>query len=129
MSEARKSKSLRGSGVMNSDTRTIYLNDSLRNKQFNYKSNYIRTTKYNKFSFLPLSLLSQFRRFANVFFLGIAIVQSIKIISPLTPITAVAPLIFVLGVSMIREGIEDFIRYRADLGKIYIQLLINCCCY
>jgi hypothetical protein len=103
---------------MKSDTRTIFLNDTLRNKQFNYKSNYISTTKYSKYSYLPLSLLSQFRRFANVYFLMIAIVQSIKIISPLTSVTAVAPLVIVLGVSMIREGIEDYIRYRADKGKI-----------
>jgi len=47
----------------------------------------------------------------------IAIVQSIKIISPLNPATAIAPLLFVLTVSMIREGIEDLIRYKADRGK------------
>lgn len=39
------------------DTRTIYINDSLRNMQFNYRENYIRTTKYTKWNFLPLSLL------------------------------------------------------------------------
>ena len=39
----------------------------------------------------------------------IAIVQSISIISPLNPGTAIAPLVFVIAVSMIREAIEDYI--------------------
>jgi len=98
------------------DTRTIYLNDTLRNEQFAYCTNYIRTTKYTKWNFLPLSLMIQFKRLANVYFLVIAIIQSIPEISPLTPVTAIAPLVFVLAVSMIREGVEDYIRYKADKG-------------
>lgn len=62
-------------------------------------------------------MLIQFKRLANCYFLAIAIVQSIPIISPYTPVTAVAPLIFVLAVSMIREGIEDYMRYKSDRGK------------
>jgi phospholipid-transporting ATPase len=53
----------------------------------------------------------------------IAIIQSIKIISPLNPSSAVVPLVFVLGLSMLREGnphlfnfigFEDFARHRSD---------------
>jgi hypothetical protein len=47
-----------------------------------------------------------------------AILQSISIISPLNPTTAILPLVFVIAVSMIREGIEDYMRYRADTGKL-----------
>ena len=50
-------------------------------------------------------------------FLLMAILQSIKIISPLNPTTAILPLVFVITVSMIREGIEDYMRYTADKGK------------
>jgi hypothetical protein len=99
------------------DTRTVYINDSLRNLQYNYRSNYIRTTKFTKWSFFPLCLLQQFKRFANIYFLIIAIIQSISIISPLNPATAIAPLVFVIAVSMIREAVEDFIRYKSDKGK------------
>ena len=53
------------------------------------------------------------------------IVQSIPLISPLSPATAVAPLIFVLAVSMIREAVEDFIRYRADKGMYFISLIFS----
>lgn len=100
-----------------SQTRTFHINDHERNKQYNYKSNYIRTTKYTAISYLPFCLLTQFRRFANIYFLIIAVLQSIAIISPLSPITAILPLVFVVAVSMIREGVEDYIRYRSDKGK------------
>lgn len=46
----------------------------------------------------------QFKRLANVYFLVIAILLSIKIISPINPLTAWAPLIIVIGISMMREG-------------------------
>jgi P-type E1-E2 ATPase len=64
-----------------------------------------------------VSLLQQFRRFANVYFLGIAILQSIAVISPLNPTTAILPLVFVIAVSMLREGVEDYMRFRADKGN------------
>lgn len=53
-------------------------------------------------------------RLANCYFLIIAILLSIKIISPLNPLTAWSPLIIVIGISMIREGYEDFQRYKSD---------------
>lgn len=119
-SDSAKGSSKNAYGKTQEETRTIYLNDSLRNVQFNYTTNYIRTTKFTKWSFFPLCLLQQFKRFANVYFLVIAIIQSISIISPLNPATAVAPLVFVIAVSMIREAIEDYIRYKADKGKFYM---------
>lgn len=56
----------------------------------------------------------QFKRLANVYFLLIAILQTIEVISPLNPLTAWAPLVVVLGISMIREGWEDYQRYKSD---------------
>jgi magnesium-transporting ATPase (P-type) len=94
--------------------RVIFLNDDARNAKYPYPSNYIKTTKYTILTFLPVSLFIQFLRVANIYFLIIAILQSIPAISPLSPYTAILPLTFVLGVSMIREGIEDFRRYRSD---------------
>ena len=32
----------------------------------------------------------------------------------MNPITAYIPLVFVLGVSMLREGLEDYQRYKSD---------------
>ena len=94
--------------------RVIFLNDDVRNAKYPYKSNYIKTTKYNIITFLPTALLVQFLRVANIYFLIIAILQSIPAISPLNAYTAVFPLVFVLSISLIREAIEDYRRYRSD---------------
>ena len=88
----------------------FYINDNNSNKIYKLKDNTITTTKYNIFTFIPKGLLYQFSRASNVYFLFTAIIQSIPIISPLTSLTAIVPLIFVLGVSMIREAIEDLVR-------------------
>ena len=55
------------------NTRSIFINDSDKNGQMKYISNYIRTTKYTIFSFLPLGLLYQFFRFSNCYFLFVTI--------------------------------------------------------
>lgn len=94
--------------------RVFYANGCEINKSFMFPSNYLSTTKYNILTFLPFSLFIQFRRVANIYFLVTAILQSISFISPLNPFSAVAPLVFVLSVSMIREGLEDYLRYRSD---------------
>lgn len=60
------------------------------------------------------ALLIQFYRVANIYFLVIAILQTIPQISPYTPVTAWLPLIVVLGISMLREGYEDFGRHQED---------------
>ena len=92
----------------------FYINNIKRNKIYNLKSNKITTTKYNVFTFIPKGLLYQFSRLSNVYFLFTAIIQSIPLISPLTSLTAIVPLIFVLGISMIRELIEDLVRNNFD---------------
>ena len=93
----------------------FYVNDVENNiSSFHFKDNRIDTTKYNIFTFIPKALLLQFVRLANIYFLICAILQCIPIISPLTPVTAVVPLVFVLSVSIIREGIEDYSRAQLD---------------
>ena len=94
--------------------RTFTINSDEANEEEKFITNYIRTTKYTFYNFIPKSLLMQFLRFANIYFLIIAILQSIPKISPLNPVTAIVPLIFVLCVSMLREGIEDYNRYKED---------------
>ena len=92
----------------------FYINDNIKNKIYKLKDNTVSTTKYNLFTFLPKGLLLQFSRLSNIYFLITAIIQSIPLISPLTSLTAILPLIFVLGVSMIREAIEDLVRNNYD---------------
>ena len=92
----------------------FYINDNNRNRIYKLKDNTVSTTKYNIFTFIPKGLLYQFSRASNVYFLFTAIIQSIPLISPLTSLTAIIPLIFVLGISMIREAIEDLVRNNYD---------------
>ena len=93
----------------------FFINDTAQNiSSFHFKNNTISTTKYNIITFIPKALLLQFVRLANIYFLVCAILQCIPIISPLTPVTAVVPLVFVLSVSIIREGIEDYSRSVLD---------------
>ena len=92
----------------------FFINDNEKNLEFKLKDNTITTTKYNFLTFIPKGLLYQFSRLPNVYFLFTAIIQSIPIISPLNSLTAIVPLIFVLGVSMIRELIEDLGRNKYD---------------
>ena len=93
----------------------FYINDTPKNKQnYHFKDNRIDTTKYNIITFLPKALILQFVRLANIYFLVSAILQCIPIISPLAPASAVVPIVIVLSVSVIREGIEDYSRAKLD---------------
>ena len=110
----------------NSNFYNFYINDNKRNKEiYHFKDNEIDTRKYNIFTFLPKGLLYQFMRLANVYFLLTAILQCIPIISPLGSATALVPIIFVLAVSLIREGYEDI--KRANLDKL--QNSVKCKVY
>eukprot|EP00826_Nyctotherus_ovalis_P004059 TRINITY_DN1083_c0_g5_i2.p1 TRINITY_DN1083_c0_g5~~TRINITY_DN1083_c0_g5_i2.p1 ORF type:complete len:1166 (+),score=321.79 TRINITY_DN1083_c0_g5_i2:252-3749(+) len=84
------------------------------NRMRHYTTNYVRTTKYTLLTFLPKSLFFQFIRLANIYFLGTTVLQCIPAVSPLNPLSAILPLVFVLIVSMVREGIEDYRRYCDD---------------
>jgi len=63
----------------------------------------------------------QFFRLSNVVFLINAVLQTIPIISSLKPVTAFGPLTFVLAISMLREGYEDYVKlqiFRKGIKKI-----------
>ena len=93
----------------------FYINNMEKNsKELLYPSNKISTTKYNCFTFLPKALLYQFARLANIYFVALAVIQCIPIISPLGASTALAPIIFVFSVSLLREAVEDFQRGKLD---------------
>ena len=101
--------------VKKNDIYEFYINDPQRNtEELMFKDNKISTTKYNALTFLPKALLYQFVRLANIYFVFTAVLQSIPIISPLSPATAIAPIVFVLTVSLIREAVEDLKRRSLD---------------
>ncbi|XP_042883208.1 probable phospholipid-transporting ATPase IA isoform X4 [Penaeus japonicus] len=112
-----------GSGA-NQDFRTVYLNEP---QPYKYCSNAICTAKYRYklLFFLPMFLFEQFRRYANVFFLIIALLQQIPGVSPTGRYTTLVPLICILVVSAIKEIAEDIKRHRADdeINKREIEVL------
>ena len=97
------------------ETYQFYINDNYRNNlEYHFKNNKINTRKYNWVTFVPHALLLQFARPANIYFLVAAILYCVPQLSPLSPVTAIIPLVFVLSVSLIREGLEDCSRQRLD---------------
>jgi phospholipid-transporting ATPase len=105
--------------------RVIYLNDAVRNSAVRYLHNGliilvfiilsgISTTKYNFLTFIPKFLFTQFRIYANLFFLFIACIQQIPDISPTNRFGTVIPLSLVLFFSAMKERIEDSKRASAD---------------
>ena len=77
--------------------------------------NFITTSKYNMFTFIPLNLMSQFSKAANIYFLIISYMQTIKQISISAGIpTQSAPLASVMFASMCKDGYEDYKKYKND---------------
>ena len=93
-------------------SRVVFVNQPERHqkKPFKYPSNYVSTTKYNLITFFPKALFEQFRRVANLYFL-LAAGLSLTPLTPFTPGSMIAPLVFVIGVSMLKEAIEDWQRF------------------
>ncbi|KAF0983691.1 hypothetical protein FDP41_007606 [Naegleria fowleri] len=94
----------------------IYINDreQNRNSRKHWPSNYIRTTKYTLLTFIPKNLFEQFKKATNIYFLISVIAVLLPGVSPVFPITAIIPLVAIVLLQMIKDGIEDFQRYRQD---------------
>uniref|UniRef100_A0A2H1W165 Phospholipid-transporting ATPase n=1 Tax=Spodoptera frugiperda TaxID=7108 RepID=A0A2H1W165_SPOFR len=92
-------------------SRAIYLGQ-LPDEEF--PPNYVCNQKYNILTFLPLVLFEQFRFFLNLYFLVMALSQFIPSIRIGYLYTYWGPLCFVLAVTLFREAVDDFRRYRRD---------------
>uniref|UniRef100_A0A673XEF7 Phospholipid-transporting ATPase n=1 Tax=Salmo trutta TaxID=8032 RepID=A0A673XEF7_SALTR len=78
-----------------------------------YPDNRIVSSKYTLWNFIPKNLFEQFRRIANFYFLLIFLVQ-VTIYTPTSPVTSGLPLFFVITVTAIKQGYEDWLRHKAD---------------
>eukprot|EP00055_Hartaetosiga_balthica_P013214 m.66930 g.66930 ORF g.66930 m.66930 type:complete len:1162 (+) comp8199_c0_seq1:30-3515(+) len=79
-----------------------------------YCTNRISTAKYNLATFFPKFLLEQFSRYANLFFLFVALIQQLPHVSPTGRYTTLVPLVIVLSMTAIKELAEDWKRRKAD---------------
>ncbi|XP_077387733.1 phospholipid-transporting ATPase IG isoform X3 [Festucalex cinctus] len=88
--------------------------------------NRIVSSKYTVWNFLPKNLFEQFRRIANFYFLIIFLVQVI-VDTPTSPVTSGLPLFFVITVTAIKQGYEDWLRHKADneVNKYPVTVLEN----
>lgn len=95
-------------------SRTIRLCDSDPVKA-KYAANVVRNQKYNVVTFLPKVLYEQFKFFFNLYFLLVALSQFIPALKIGFIATYVAPLAFVLTITIGKEAIDDWARYKRDL--------------
>lgn len=116
---------LMGSNSKNSAERAIQLFSST-NSECPYPKNVIVSSRYTAFNFLPKSLLEQFRRLANVYFLVIGIIALIgsetsAYESALDPAAILFPMLIVVLISVAKDGLEDWKRHKQD-AKINAKL-------
>ncbi|KAK3533381.1 hypothetical protein QTP70_019327 [Hemibagrus guttatus] len=100
-----------------SDTRTVYIANRFPQHGHyipqRFADNRIISSKYTIWNFIPKNLFEQFRRIANFYFLIIFLVQ-LMIDTPTSPVTSGLPLFFVITVTAIKQGYEDWLRHKAD---------------
>ncbi|CAG2238567.1 E7.6.2.1 [Mytilus edulis] len=84
------------------------------NKDEKFPKNVIRNQKYSIISFIPKVLFEQFKFFLNLYFLVMATSQFIPAIRIGYLYTYWGPLGFVIFVTMCREALDDYRRYRRD---------------
>jgi phospholipid-translocating ATPase len=82
-----------------------------------YTSNWIRSTRYSAWNFIPRQLVAQFSKLANFYFLVISILQMIPGLSTTGQFTTIVPLLFFVTLSIAKEGYDDLRRYRLDKAE------------
>nr|XP_021202672.2 probable phospholipid-transporting ATPase IF isoform X1 [Bombyx mori] len=85
------------------------------------KHNKIKTSKYTLLMFLPKNLSEQFRRVVNFYFLIVTVI-AVVIDSPVSPFTSIAPLSFMVFVTAVKQGYEDWLRHKTD-NKVNNQIV------
>ncbi|KAK4948210.1 phospholipid transporting ATPase, partial [Elasticomyces elasticus] len=115
--------------------RTIYFNTPLPEEAKNeaglpkasYARNKIRTAKYTAVSFIPKNLWYQFHNIANMYFFFIIILGIFPIFGVTNPGLSAVPLIVILFLTAVKDGIEDWRRTVLDneLNNSPVYRLVN----
>jgi phospholipid-translocating ATPase len=92
--------------TVSKENRSISLDGATLPKTF--PTNQLNNQKYNLLSFLPKLLYNEFKYFFNMFFLLTALSQFVPSLKVGLLVTYVAPLVFVLTVTMLKEAYDDF---------------------
>lgn len=79
-----------------------------------YPPNVVSNAKYTPWSFLPRTLYNEFSFFFNVYFLLVALSQIIPMLRIGYMSSYIAPLAFVVSISLGKEALDDIARRRRD---------------
>ncbi|PSS32758.1 Phospholipid-transporting ATPase [Actinidia chinensis var. chinensis] len=105
--------------------RLIYVNDPrTTNDKYEFTGNEIRTSKYTLINFLPKNLFIQFHRVAYLYFLAIAALNQLPPLAVFGRTVSLFPLLFVLCVTAIKDGYEDWRRHRSDQNENNREALV-----
>ena len=91
---------------MESGHRTCHFGKEM-SKNETFRCNRIVTSKFTALSLVPKSLMEQFKRLANVYFLIVSLLQVSTNLSSSSRFATLFPLICVLTIAVIREKLED----------------------
>jgi len=80
-----------------------------------HPANVVRNQKYNVATFIPIVLYEQFKFFFNLYFLLVALSQFVPALKIGFIATYVAPLAFVLCVTIGKEAFDDYTRFKRDV--------------
>ncbi|KZS87356.1 phospholipid-translocating P-type ATPase [Sistotremastrum niveocremeum HHB9708] len=114
--------STQASGRNSAVRRNVYVNmplnaeelDSSGQPHARFVRNKVRTSKYTPLTFLPKNLYEQFRRVANLYFLVLVLIQVFPIFGAAAPQVAMVPLVLIITITAIKDGIEDYRRASLD---------------
>jgi phospholipid-translocating ATPase len=79
-----------------------------------FPPNVVRNQKYRLYSFLFIILYEQFKYFFNMYFLLVALSQFIPALQVGFLFTYIAPLVFVLSITIGKEALDDYKRFKRD---------------
>ncbi|KAF7113986.1 hypothetical protein CNMCM5793_006169 [Aspergillus hiratsukae] len=95
----------------NKPPREVFVGQAQRSK---YPANIVSNAKYTPWSFLPRTLYNEFSFFFNIYFLLVALSQIIPVLRIGYMSSYIAPLAFVVSISLGKEALDDIGRRRRD---------------
>ncbi|XP_028444605.1 probable phospholipid-transporting ATPase VB [Perca flavescens] len=111
---------LRGQRAREKDLRNLASNlpyeglEKAKQPNCYFPGNAIKTTKYTLLLFIPMNLFEQFHRLANIYFVGLAILNFVPVVSAFEPGVALIPICVILSLTALKDALEDFRRYQSD---------------
>lgn len=111
---------LRGQRMRKKELRSVVSNlpyeslDKGKNPNRYFPGNAVKTTKYTLLLFIPMNLFEQFHRLANIYFLGLAMLNFVPVVNAFQPEVALIPICVILSLTALKDAWEDFRRYQSD---------------